>query len=95
MVQVGRSVGSCSDQEGAKKLAEKHAMEAHPAQADNLPDVQMVLLLNRGISVMVKTSNTIRDSKPRKAAKEQIRRDLAGVVADVEIIRMALDTRRR
>lgn len=65
-------------------------MVSHDAQPDNLPDHQMLLMLTRDISTLVKTHAALAGTKPRRVVKDQISRELAGVIADLETIRLGL-----
>ncbi len=65
-------------------------MKAHEAQPHNLPDHQMLLMLTDAIAMLVKIHGVLSTNKPRRAAKEELRRQLAGVVGRVETINLAL-----
>lgn len=65
--------------------------KAHPAQDKNLSTASAVGMLRLCANICVAAAEELRTGKPSKASKEELRRQLAGVVANVEIVRLALD----
>jgi hypothetical protein len=63
--------------------------DAHPAQPDNLPQDEMTALLDRTIAALANVRAILQGKKTR-ALKDDVRRTLSGVLADVEVIRLAL-----
>ena len=63
-------------------------MTAHPAQPSAFESVEH--LLDEALSALESVRSTIRTTRPTRAQKDTMRRFLAGVVADVETVRMAL-----
>lgn len=68
----------------------KHQAIPCPPQPNTCPDEYMVLTLNKDITVLVQAAAQIRDTKPKRAAKEELSRRLSGVIGDLETIRMGL-----
>ncbi len=65
-------------------------MKAHEAQPDNLPLHRMLMLLTGDVSILLQTHAAIGGKRPSRAAKDLVRRELAGVIADLETIRLGL-----
>ena len=65
-------------------------MEAHPAQPDNLPTQRAIDLLQSSVQTLQTVRDDLQGTHPSRKAREEIRRQLAGVVADCEVVRWAL-----
>lgn len=64
-------------------------MSGHPAQPDNLPADRAVQMLTEGAATLQTVASVLRTRMTRKV-REELRRQLAGVVGKVEGVRYAL-----
>jgi hypothetical protein len=70
-------------------LREWRTVTSHDAQPDNLANDRAVSLLRASARVLLVQADAL-NHKPTRRLREDMRRVLAGVVADVECIRYAL-----
>jgi hypothetical protein len=65
-------------------------MKAHPAQPDNLPVDRALSLLDESLSTLKDVRFALRNSVPSKERRAELRRQLSGVLADCETVRIAI-----
>ena len=68
----------------------KHNIVEYGAQDDNLAVSQAETLLRTAANVLQSQANVMQAEKATKRRREEVRRVLSGVVADVEKVRWAL-----
>jgi hypothetical protein len=65
-------------------------MAAHPAQIDNLPVDRALSLLDESLSTLRDVRFALRNSVPSKERRAELRRQLSGCLADIEVVRIAI-----
>lgn len=65
-------------------------MDAHPAQPSTEQDFDVVDLLREQICVLTSVSVVLATTRPTRAKKNQMMRDLSGVLGRLETVRLAL-----
>jgi hypothetical protein len=65
-------------------------MSSYPAQAENLPVDRALSLLDESIATLKDVRFALRNTQPSKARRAELRRQLSGVLADCETVRIAI-----
>jgi hypothetical protein len=62
----------------------------YPSQPDNLPVDRALSLLDESIATLKDVRFAMRNTAPSKARRAELRRQLSGVMADCETVRIAI-----
>jgi hypothetical protein len=65
-------------------------LAGYPSQPDNLPVDRALSLLDESIATLRDVRFAMRNTTPSKARRAELRRQLSGVVADTETVRLAI-----
>jgi hypothetical protein len=65
-------------------------VKAHEAQPDNLAVARAEELLEYSISTLKDVRFSMRNTTPSKQRRAEMRRQLSGVLADMEVVRQAI-----